>query len=267
MLRVQTILMLRSPLDFTAWFLISFGGVVALSFAMQMFAPKPGEGGSLQQSAPVEVWVMFYGYLLYVFLSSSLWRIGFSVRPEQIQGTFEGLQLTPAPKFANLLARVIPLFTLTALGALLALAAAGLIFGRLPLHNPWLALLILAGSLAGTLGLGFCFAAFTLLAGESAASTGNFLEFALLFVCGMFFPFRVLPDPLRAVSGLVPLSYCVDAFRTVLIGFPPGYPELAPLEVELAIIAGFALSAPVLGAALYRAVIHHLRSSGRLGLY
>ena len=261
MVGVQTALLLRSPLTFAAGLLVSFGGVLALGLMVQMFAPAAGAG------APLEVWVMFYGYLLYVFLSDSLWRIGFSVRPEQIQGTFEALQLTPASALAGLLARVVPLFTLTSCGALLALALASLIFGGLPLHNPGLALGILAATLAGTLGVGFCFAAYTLLAGEAAAATGNFLEFGLLFLCAMLFPFRTLPGPLLVVSRLLPLSYGVDAFRSALLGFPPGYPELAPLQTELWIVAVFGLASPLLGIALYRAVILYLRRSGRLGQY
>jgi ABC-type polysaccharide/polyol phosphate export permease len=261
MVAVQTVLLLRSPLTFAAGMLVSFGGVLALGLMVQMFAPA-AEGG-----APLEVWVMFYGYLLYVFLSDSLWRIGFSVRPEQVQGTFEALHLAPAPAFAGLLARVLPLFGLSACGALLALALASLIFGDLPVNNVGLALAVLAATLAGTLGLGLCFAAYTLLVGEAAAATGNLLEFGLLFFCAMLFPFRALPGPLLAISRLLPLSYSVDAFRSALLGFPPGYPELAPLATELWIVAVSGLASPILGYAFYRAVIIHLRRAGRLGQY
>lgn len=256
---VQAVLLLRSPLAFAAGLLVSFGGVLALALMVRLFAA--GEG----QAAPLEVWVMFYGYVLYVFLSDSLWRIGFSVRAERVQGTFEALHLAPAPAFGGLLARVLPAFGLTALGALLALGAAGWIFGPLPLANLGLALAVLAAALAGTLGLGFAFAAYTLLAGEGAAAVGNLLEFGLLLVCAMLFPFHALPGPLLAVSRLLPLSYGVDAFRSALLGFPPGYPELAPLQVEVWIVALSGLGLPLAGYWAYRAVVNSMRRAGRLG--
>lgn len=259
MVAVQAVLLLRSPLTFAAGMMVGFGGVLALALLVRMFTPAGGGG------APREVWVMFYGYLLYVFLSDSLWRVGFGVRAEQVQGTFETLHLSPAPALAALVARMLPSFALTAGSAVLALALAAWIFGGLPAHNLWLALGILAASLSGTLGLGFCFAAYSLLAGDSAAVAGNVLEFGLLFFCAMLFPFGVLPAPLQAVSRLLPLSYGVDAFRSVLLGLPPGYPELAPLATEIWIVALTGMFMPAAGYAAYLAVIRHMRRSGRLG--
>ncbi len=260
MVRTQTTILTRYPVNFAAGLLVSFGGVLALALAIQMFAPA---GNAPQAGASA----MFYGYLLYLFLSDSLWRIGFSIRQEQLQGTFEGLYLTPAPKFASLIARVVPLFGLTLCGAVLALLGARLIFGALPLANPLLALAIFAGSLSGTLGFGFCFAAYTLLAGEAASALGNLLEFALLVFCAMLFPFHILPGPVRILSSFIPLSYCVDAFRSTLMGFPAGYPELAPLNLELWIIAAYGILSPLLGYTLYHQVVHHLREEGQLGQY
>jgi ABC-2 type transport system permease protein len=261
MVRVQAILISRYPANLAAGLMVSFGGVLALALAARMFTPSGTD------AANTLVGAMFYGYLLYVFVSDSLWRIGFSVRQDQIQGTFEGLYLTPAPKFASLVARVVPQFAVTAAGGLLALLAANWIFGGLPMSNLPLAAFILAGSLAGTFGLGFMFAAYSLVAGDSAESTGNFIEFALLVVCAMFFPFGVLPEPARVVSRLIPISYCVDAFRSTLMGLPAGWPELAPIETELVIVVVYALATPLLGYALFRAVERRLRRQGKLGQY
>jgi ABC-2 type transport system permease protein len=261
MVHTQAIIVSRYPANVVAGLLVSFGGVLALALATRMFTP------AMSASAGALTGVMFYGYLLYAFLSDSLWRIGFSVRQDQVQGTLEGLYLTPAPKFASLVSRVVPLFALTATGAVLALAAANWIFGGLPFANLELAAVVFVCSLVGTFGLGFCFAAYTLIAGDAASSTGNFLEFGLLVVCAMLFPFRVLPEPVRLLSRLIPLSYCVDAFRSTLLGFPPGFPELAPLETELVFVVAYAVTAPILGYVLFRAVERRLRQSGRLGQY
>ena len=47
---------------------------------------------------------------------------------------------------------------------------------------------------------------YSLVAGDTAESTGNFVEFALIVLCAMFFPFGVLPEPVRLVSRLIPIS-------------------------------------------------------------
>ncbi len=261
MVRAQVIILARYPVNLAAGLLVSFGGVLALSLAMRMFAPAGSQAGSELAG------VMFYGYLLYAFLSAALWRIGYSVRQEQVQGTFEGLYLTPAGKFGGLVARAVPLFALTGVGTLLALAAANLVVGRLPLANARLAAFLFTASLSGTLGLGLSFAAYTLAAGESASMTGNLLEFGLLVVCAMFFPFRVLPPPVLLLSRLIPLSYCVDAFRSALLGFPRGYPELAPIQIEVAIVTAYAVVTPILGYMLFRAIVRRLRETGKLGQY
>ena len=211
---------------------------------------------------------MFYGYLLYAFLSDSLWRIGYSVRQDQVQGTLEGLYLTPAPKFASLVSRAVPLFALTATGAALAMAAANWIFGGLPAANLGLAAGVFLCSVVGTFGLGFCFAAYSLVAGEAASSTANLFEFgAARRVRHVLSVSRAAGSQCACFRALIPLSYCVDAFRSTLIGFPPGFPELAPIGTELIIVAVYAVAAPILGYALFRAVERRLRQNGRLGQY
>jgi ABC-2 type transport system permease protein len=119
-------------------------------------------------------------------------------------------------------------------------------------------------SLSGTFGFGFAFAAYTLLVKESAQLTANFLQFTLLVVCGMFFPFASLPQVVRYVSYAIPLSYSVDAFRSTLMDYPPGFPELLPIGLELIVVTGFGLLMPWLGYVLYKAAERKVRTDGSL---
>ena len=80
----------------------------------------------------------------------------------------------------------------------------------------------------------------------------------------MFFPFSARPGPVLAVSRLIPLSYGVDAFRSALMGFPPGFPELLPVSTEAAIVTSFGLLMPVLGYLAYRAAEWRARVTGSL---
>ena len=142
-----------------------------------------------------------------------------------------------------------------------------LMIGRLPVKNPWLGLYLLVMALSGTFGVGFAFAALTLRIKETAQTMANMLQFAFLILCANFFPFSALPPILRLVSKVIPLAYAVDAFRSTLMGYPAGFPELAPIGVEIIIVSAFGVLMPLLGYYLYRLAEDHARISGSLSAY
>jgi len=72
---------------------------------------------------------------------------------------------------------------------------------------------------------------------------------------------------MQTVSRAIPLSYGVDAFRSTLMGYPAGFPELAPIEVEWVIVIAFGLLMPVLGLWLYRREEDRARRTGSLSEY
>ncbi len=261
MVKKQLIIMTRYPVNFLASFVTTMVVILMFAFAAFMFNPggmeSGGEGG-------VAGGVMMFGFVLFMFLSDTLWAIGYNIRWEQHEGTLESLYLTPANKFASLVSRVTVSLVWTGLNVLAALLFVQYMLGRLPFHNPGLALYILIMSLSGTFGFGFAFAAYTLLVKESAQLAANFLQFFLLVVCGMFFPFAAHPQAVRYVSYAIPLSYSVDAFRSTLMDYPPGFPELLPIETELIIVTGFGLLMPLLGYILYKAAERKVRTDGSL---
>jgi len=261
MVRKQLTVLLRYPIDFFVGFAETVAVILLLALAMLMFSPSGarlgGEGGVLGG-------VIVFGMILYMFLDDTLWLIGYSIRSEQYQGTLESLYLTPASKFASLVSRVSISLVWTGFNTLGALIFVHYTLGGLPFHNAGLAAFILIMTLLGTFGLGFAFAAFTLLAKETAHMMANLIEFGLLTLCAMFCPFSVLPSIVRVVSRFIPLSYCVDAFRSTLLGYPSGFPELLPIGPELAIVTCFGLLMPFLGYGLYRAAERKGRMDGSL---
>jgi hypothetical protein len=76
-----------------------------------------------------------------------------------------------------------------------------------------------------------------------------------------------LPPFLLTLSHLLPPAYAVDAFRSALIGFSPGYPELAPFNIEVIIVTIFCLVMPPLGYLLYRRAENYARKRGSLSMY
>jgi ABC-2 type transport system permease protein len=261
MVHKELIVLSRYPVQFVTSFVQIFLIIAIFSLAGTMFSPG-GDGASGTTSG-----VIVYGFILFIFLSDTLWSIGVNVRHEQVQGTLEQLYLSPASKFANLVSRVTNLLLWTGSLSIVAMLGMRAILGRFPAENIGLGLVILAFSLSGTFGLGFAFAAVTLRIKEAANTLANLLQFAFLILCANFFPFAALPEPVLWISRAIPLSYAVDAFRSTLMGYPAGFPELAPIEVELVIVAAFGILMPILGYWLYRRAEDHARRTGSLSEY
>ncbi len=264
MARKELTIMLRYPVELVA----SFGQVLVivlvltmagLTFSQRGFRPGP-ENSSVAG-------LVYYGFLLFLYLSDTLWGIGYNVRREQKQGTLEQLYLSPASKFASLLSRVsVTLVWTGGLSVISALLISAMV-GQLPFQNLPLGVLILALTLSGTFGTGFAFAALTLRVREAGQTLANLLQFGFMVICAPFFPFRALPAWILPASRLVPLSYGVDLFRSTLMGYPPGFPELAPISLELVLVLAFGLFMPALGYWLYRREEDRARRRGSLSEY
>ncbi len=260
MVRKELLILARYPIEFVA----SFGQVLAIIIVFTLAGLTFSSTGKGNEAT---AGIVSYGFLLYLFLNDTLWTVGFHVREEQVQGTLEQLYLSPASKFASLVARVIHLLLWTSLLGVLAVFVMSLLLGGIPLNNISLAIGILLLNLMGTFGLGFAFAALTLHLRQTAETLINFFQFAYIILGAVFFPFSALPGWMQTISKLIPLSYGVDLFRSTLMGYPPGFPELAPLEVEFMIVLLFGLLMPFLGFYLYRRAERRAREKGTLSQY
>jgi len=268
MVRKELILIARYPINFVASFGQIFLIVAIFTLGSRTFSgniTNPTTNGPVSGNNPSGV--VIYGFILFMFISDTLWTIGYNVRHEQVQGTLEQLYLSPASKFASLVARVANTLLWTGLLCFAASVLMVIMIGRLPFENPALGVYLLVMSLAGTFGVGFAFAALTLRIREAAQTLANLLQFALIILCAYFFPFSALPPVLREVSRMVPLAYTVDAFRSTLMGYPHGFTELASIEVEIAIVSLFGVIMPALGYFLYRKAEDQARHSGTLSTF
>jgi ABC-2 type transport system permease protein len=263
MVRKELIVMARYPVNFIASFAQVFIIVAIFTLGGSLFYKDySGQTGGAGNSG-----VAVYGFILFMFMSNTLWTIGYNIRNEQVQGTLEQLYLSPASKFANLVSRVTNTLIWTGLLSVAGGGLMALMIGDLPIKNPWLGLYLLIMVLSGTFGIGFAYAALTLVIKEGSQALANFLQFALLVLCANFFPFSSLPPFVLFFSRLLPPAYGVDAFRSAMMGFPEGMPELAPFPVEFTIVTVFGILMPILGYLLYRWSERHARKVGNLSTY
>ena len=101
MVKRDLIVMARYPVNFVASFGQVFVIVAIFTLAGLAFTTPSDAVGETGFSG-----VMIYGFVLFMFVNDTLWTIGYNVRHEQVQGTLEQLYLSPASKFASLVARV-----------------------------------------------------------------------------------------------------------------------------------------------------------------
>ncbi len=255
---------LRYPVEFVA----SFGQVLLIVIMFTLAGLMFSRGGMENVgSSSATAGLVAYGFIPFLFLSDTLWTIGYNVRREQKQGTLEQLYMSPASKFASLLSRVVVTLFWSGLLSMMSVWLMGALIGRLPFANLPLGIFILLLSLSGTFGVGFAFAALTLRVREAGQTLANLFQFMFMVLGAPFFPFSALPHWLQNVARFLPLAYCVDAFRSTLMGYPPGFPELAPIGIEVIVVVAFGLLMPPLGYWLYRMEEDRARRVGSLSEY
>ncbi len=260
MVRKELIILARYPVEFFSSFAQILVIVTVFTLAGLTFSSSGGDNTTTSG-------IVSYGFILYLFLNDTLWTVGFHIRREQVQGTLEQLYLSPASKFASLVARIIHLLAWTSMLAVVAVLVMRTLLGALPVNNLGLGIFLLLMNLSATFGIGFAFAAITLWLRQTAETLVNFLQFAFIIFGAVFFPFSALPSWMQTIARFIPLSHGVDIFRSTLMDYPPGFPELAPAELQILIVTIFGLVMPFVGYGMYQRAERKAREKGTLSQY
>lgn len=201
-------------------------------------AIRAGDGAFLDTEASF----FLPGFLALVLVFTPLSRLDGSVPRDLAAGRLEKLATTPLSRVEWLLARTIVAGVLAgAMGVvLLAIAVVGT---DVAVHlSPWL--LPLAAAMVVTFaGIG---AIIGRLADseDGAIAVGNAIGFPLVFFSETLVPPDVVPDSVRPVIELSPVTHFARASRTALAGGTPAAAELAILGAVA--IASFAIGAKLL---------------------
>jgi ABC-2 type transport system permease protein len=87
---------------------------------------------------------------------------------------------------------------------------------------------------------------------EGFGTVQSFINFPLFFLSGALFPISGagVPSWLHVISELNPLTYGVDALRTIVLG--AAWPPIQPLLIDLAIVVGFDVAMIFIGTMAFR---------------
>jgi len=166
---------------------------------------------------------------------------------ERRSGTLERLLTLPLGKGDLLGGYALAFGALAALQAVVATAFAVGVLGLDVAGNGWLLLVVaVVNSVLGT-SLGLFLSAFA----SSEFQAVQFLPAFILpqfLVCGLLVPRDQLPTALEKLSDVMPLSYAVDAMRTITSDAG----GTADVVRDLAVVLGFAVVALAAGAATLR---------------
>jgi ABC-2 type transport system permease protein len=97
------------------------------------------------------------------------------------------------------------------------------------------------------LALGFMLASF-LKTEEQATGVVQVVQMPLMFLSGIFFPFNFMPDFMRSIARLLPLTYLGDGLRQSMVNAP----QVAPLALDAAILGGWLVVCLAISARSFR---------------
>lgn len=183
------------------------------------------------------------------------------VYQDRHEQTLELLVASPAPYYFVLLARVLVLTSLGAVGALQAWVIARLCFGlSIPVHHPGLALVTLVATGVAAAGTALLTTALFAL-GTQVRTFQNAINGPLYLLGGVLVPVAYLPAWLQPVSPFVFFYWAANLLRAA---FLPGEPEHVARSLAAILLLG--VGTGLLGKLVLSRMLDHLRRDGDLGL-
>ena len=193
---------------------------------------------------------------------TGLTSLGQKFRQEQTTGTFEALMSTPTPPSLVILSSAAYDMVRAALEGLVFVLLGVAVFGLRLSDDPLsilVALVTATVSMVFFVALGVAVAAFTVVFKQVTALLGMVGSgFALLG--GVFFPVRLLPEPLRLVSDILPFTWALKALRDALVL------GKANIEALVLLVSAAAVSFPV-ALGLFALAMRRARKTATLGQY
>ena len=185
-----------------------------------------------------------------------------AVREAQVLGTLEAILMTRTRPASSVAYSGLYQLLQLSVQPIVIIPIVGVVLGA---HFAWsgapAALAVLLLALVGFAGMGLCSAAFTIAFKQNEPFTVGLVSVSTL-LSGVIFPIELLPEPLRWVSLVLPLTHAAEAIRGTFIANA----AVTHLELHIAVTAAFAAFLPLGLFAVSRA-FGYARDRGSLGQY
>lgn len=199
-----------------AFFLRVFSILIIITTAFyisKIFGTRQDDIFSQWQN-PLAAWITGLAVLNYFMTGFS--SLATAIRSEQLQGTLEGVLMTPITVPGLILSSSAFDFVEANFYSFLYFLFGWLFFGVTFQGSYLLAFVLLVLTTLVLASLGILSASFALVF-KRGDPFGMVLGTGSAILSGVFFPAQLLPDSFRVISNLLPTTYGLDAIRRVLI--------------------------------------------------
>lgn len=155
------------------------------------------------------------GIVAMMIMSNNMNGVAGQIAAWRERGILRRMQGTTLKASTFIAAQISARLILNAMQALIVLGVANLIFG-IEVRGSWFTLIsfVILGTLA-FMAIGFIIAGIAKTP-ESAAPIATFLSFPMLFLGGVFFPIKDMPEFLQPIVQVLPISYLSHALRETM---------------------------------------------------
>jgi ABC-2 type transport system permease protein len=207
---METKLFLREPVG--AFFSLVFPLIYLFLFGIiSGNEPTPQFGGLRVIDASIP------GLTAVIICTTGLMSTTMTMSTYRENGVLRRLRTTPVRPLVVLVAQVIVVFTMTALGMLLLIAAGMLVYHVRFEGNAFNVLVGFVLSSLSFFALGFILAG-RMPTARTAWIVGMVLLYPMLLLSGAFFTIELLPAAVQKVSAFIPLTYVVNLLRGLWSG-------------------------------------------------
>jgi ABC-2 type transport system permease protein len=187
------------------------------------------------------------GVIALTVFMGSVATTGSAIAGEKEDGTLVRMLMTPISKRSVILGKTIYQLILQLGRAAILILAAYLLLG-FNMNGSWLLIsLVLVIFTLGGVGMGIVMSARTEDM-ESFFQLNMLITMPSMFVTGVFFPLSSAPNWMRYIAYCLPLTYAIDAMRTIMVKGQ----GLNAISTDLIILVLFALITFTLGVRLFR---------------
>jgi ABC-2 type transport system permease protein len=193
----------------------------------------------------------FISYLVPSILGMALMQLGvFSAIPlvaDREKLILKRLSATPLRRWQLVGSNVLMRLLIAVIQTVIIVAVGALAFDVQISGNVLaMAALVILGSMS-FIALGYVIASFARTE-DAANGMTSVVQFPLMFLSGTFFPIDSMPEFLKGVARVLPLTYLSDGLRQVMVGGTP----FSPLWVCFAVLVGFLVICFAISARFFR---------------
>ena len=190
-------------------------------------------------------------YLVPSILAMALMQLGvFAAVPlvqQREKGILKRIGATPLARWKLVASNILLRLIVAAVDTVLIIGVGIAVFNIQIVGNLALAAGFVFLGAGAFLAIGFALASF-LKTEEQATGVVQVVQMPMMFLSGIFFPFAFMPDFLRSVARLLPLTYLGDGLRQSMVNAP----QVAPMAVDAAILAGWLVVCLAISARSFR---------------